>query len=88
MKKQMKTGDLILFAGKSVISSAIMCITGIPFSSLGMVIRLPDKYTKKEKLFVIEISDDADLADAFREDKQGKDCSILCSPDSRRLLYL
>lgn len=71
MKKQMKTGDLILFSGRSLMSGAISCITGLPYSSIGMVIRLPDKYTKKEKLYVIEVTEDVDVADAFREDKQG-----------------
>lgn len=97
MKKQMKTGDLILYAGKSLVSSAITCITGLPFSSLGMVIRLPDKYTKKERLYVIEVSDDSsDIADAYREDKQGmerKEAKLffflpVCLLSTRRFLHL
>eukprot|EP01126_Amoeba_proteus_P065159 TRINITY_DN9219_c0_g1_i3.p1 TRINITY_DN9219_c0_g1~~TRINITY_DN9219_c0_g1_i3.p1 ORF type:complete len:540 (-),score=84.34 TRINITY_DN9219_c0_g1_i3:12-1574(-) len=70
IKQKMKTGDLIFFSGRTPLSMALMCVSGQPFSSVGMVVKIPEKYTQKKRLFIMEISTDQYMPDAFREDRE------------------
>lgn len=56
MKHRLKTGDLLLFHESGLLGDAMSLATNSPFSRVGMVFRLPDKYTGREKVFLLEIT--------------------------------
>lgn len=57
---QFKTGDLIVFGGVGLISTLIKLYTNSEYSSLGIVVSLPNKYTEKEELHVVEVTRNID----------------------------
>ena len=59
MKHRLKTGDLLLFHESGLLGDAMTLATNTPFSRVGMVFRLPDKYTGREKVFLLEITQNA-----------------------------
>lgn len=62
MKHRLKTGDLLLFHESGLLGSAISLATNTFYSRVGMVLRLPDKYTEKEKVFLLEITQNPQTA--------------------------
>lgn len=42
IRNKLKTGDIILFSGKGLISAGIMAMTRSPWSHVGMVLKLPE----------------------------------------------
>jgi len=53
LRNLIKTGDLIEFASRGVIGSAIMAITGKKVSHCSLVVRLP--YNNSERRYIIEL---------------------------------
>jgi len=63
-----KTGDLIAYSGNGVVAAATKLITNSPFSHLGMIFRLPNKWTRKDELYVVEFTNNIDgLADVYSD---------------------
>lgn len=42
LREQLKTGDLVLFSGRSLSSRLVRVFTGSPWSHIGLVVRMPD----------------------------------------------
>jgi hypothetical protein len=65
-----KTGDLLLYSGNGITAALTKLTTGTPFSHCGIVVKLANKWTKEEELYVIESSSNMeDFRDAFKEEK-------------------
>lgn len=63
-----KTGDLLIFSGIGALHSMNKLITNSPYSHVGMVFRLPNKWTRRDDLFVLEVAKNAEgFLDAFLE---------------------
>lgn len=56
IKKELKTGDLIVFHEDGVLGTFVNIITNSYFSRIGMVIKSYNKYTEKEKLYLVELT--------------------------------
>jgi len=68
IKKNFKSGDVILYSEVGLISTVPRLLGNCNYSRAGMVIRLPNKYTEKIKLYVIEITRNFDkFVDAYKE---------------------
>lgn len=64
----MKTGDLILYSGTNMIHSMTKIENGSFFSSAGLVVELPNKWTSQLELFVLEPSENrSGVFDPFAE---------------------
>eukprot|EP00029_Vermamoeba_vermiformis_P005767 TRINITY_DN2094_c0_g1_i1.p1 TRINITY_DN2094_c0_g1~~TRINITY_DN2094_c0_g1_i1.p1 ORF type:complete len:851 (-),score=215.87 TRINITY_DN2094_c0_g1_i1:61-2565(-) len=55
-KGKYKTGDLIVYSGIGTTHSIVKSLSGSKYSRVGMVVELPNKYTQKKKLYILEIS--------------------------------
>ena len=55
-KERFQTGDLLLFSchGPLAVYTKLLC--NIQFSSLGLIVVLPNKYTQKNEYYVLEIT--------------------------------
>jgi len=63
-----KTGDMIAFSGRSVSDVYRRLSTGTPFSHIGVVVHVPNKYTKDEELYICEVcSNTNNLLDPFHK---------------------
>lgn len=63
-----KTGDLLLYGGLGLNASLTRLVTSSPFSGVGLVLRLPNKYTRQDELYVAEFGRNIDgQADSFSE---------------------
>jgi hypothetical protein len=49
-----QTGDVIAFSGRTLLACMIKFDTDSPYSHLGVVIRMPDPFTGKEEIFIVE----------------------------------
>eukprot|EP00013_Stygamoeba_regulata_P015325 CAMPEP_0177688800 /NCGR_PEP_ID=MMETSP0447-20121125/34840_1 /TAXON_ID=0 /ORGANISM="Stygamoeba regulata, Strain BSH-02190019" /LENGTH=621 /DNA_ID=CAMNT_0019199103 /DNA_START=34 /DNA_END=1896 /DNA_ORIENTATION=- len=58
----MKSGDLILYSGIGLIPTLVKLDANPPafFSSVGIVLRLPNKWTEKEEVYVFEVTRNID----------------------------
>lgn len=64
----LKTGDLILFDGLGLLSAATKLARNSPFSSIGLVVVLPDKWSNKDETFILEVSRNIDnMRDGFTQ---------------------
>jgi hypothetical protein len=67
-KKQMKTGDLILYNETGLLPTMMKLASNSSISRVGMVLILPNKYTEKKKRYILEITRNTDkFQDAIRE---------------------
>eukprot|EP01124_Arcella_intermedia_P026110 TRINITY_DN4832_c0_g1_i1.p1 TRINITY_DN4832_c0_g1~~TRINITY_DN4832_c0_g1_i1.p1 ORF type:complete len:459 (-),score=104.38 TRINITY_DN4832_c0_g1_i1:65-1369(-) len=65
-----RTGDLVVYSGRGPVHEALKLYSGQPYSTVGMIVKLPNKYTHKESIYVLECTSNQDLMlDAFHEDK-------------------
>lgn len=79
----LKTGDLILFDGLGLLSAATKLARNSPFSSVGLVLILPDKWSGKDEVFILEASRNVDsMRDGFTQ--QG-DTGVCLFPLAERL---
>ncbi|KAL6064799.1 rhodopsin [Balamuthia mandrillaris] len=63
-----KTGDLIAYSGIGFLHSINKLSSNSNYSHVGVVFRLPNKWTKREDLYILEISRNTDkFLDAFVE---------------------
>eukprot|EP01130_Rhizamoeba_saxonica_P007273 TRINITY_DN2937_c0_g1_i4.p1 TRINITY_DN2937_c0_g1~~TRINITY_DN2937_c0_g1_i4.p1 ORF type:complete len:360 (-),score=88.75 TRINITY_DN2937_c0_g1_i4:20-1099(-) len=68
-KDHLQTGDLILFGEVGFLSVITQLLGNVPYSRVGMVVRLPNQYTEKEKLYIFELTRNFDkFQNAFTED--------------------
>lgn len=66
--RNMRTGDLILYSGIGVTDAIGKILSGTRYSRVGLVVRMPNKYTGREKLYVFEVTRNLGRElDAFRE---------------------
>lgn len=80
-----KTGDLILFDGLGMLSAATKLARNSPFSSVGLVVILPDKWSGKDESFVLEATRNIDrMRDGFT---QLGDSGISLFPLGERLYH-
>lgn len=64
--KKFHTGDLILFSGAGPQHTAARLLSGSNYSSVGILLQLPNRWTKKLDWFVMEASENCDkLLDPF-----------------------
>ena len=52
---QFKTGDLILYSGVGVLPALTKVMTGCPYSHVGLVVEMPNRWTKLPELYVVEL---------------------------------
>jgi len=52
--------DLLIFSGIGALHSMNKLITNSPYSHVGMVFRLPNKWTRRDDLFVLEVAKNAE----------------------------
>lgn len=65
---QFRTGDLISYGTYGLVAAATRLATNAPVSRSGVVLRLPNKYTRRDELYVVEMGSNHDgEADAFSE---------------------
>lgn len=50
-----KTGDLLFFSGYGYVNSCIQLLDNTPFTSVGMILRLPNKYVCERILLTGEV---------------------------------
>lgn len=63
-----KTGDLIAYSGIGALHSMTKLATNSPYSHVGMIFRLPNKWTRRDDLFVLEVArNNEGFLDAFLE---------------------
>jgi hypothetical protein len=48
--------DLIAYSGIGALHSMTKLITNSPYSHVGMIFRLPNKWTRRDDLFVLEVA--------------------------------
>lgn len=65
---QFQTGDLLLYNTPDLVSTLVKLSTLQPFSRVGMIVKLPNKYTECLETYVVEITRNLDgFLDAFAE---------------------
>jgi phosphatidylinositol phospholipase C delta len=65
-----KTGDLISYSAPGILSSITKLVTNAPFSQVGLILKLPNKYTHQEELYLLEVTRNIDqFVDVFTEEK-------------------
>ena len=66
--KKFRNGDLILFSGAGPQNTASRLLTGSNYSSIGILLQFPNRWTKAIEWFVLEATDNCDkLLDPFGE---------------------
>lgn len=55
-----KTGDLILYSGRSPLDVVLQLNSGVPYSHVGMIVEVPNPITDKRSLYVLEVTQDLD----------------------------
>jgi hypothetical protein len=69
--RNMQTGDLILYSGVGSTDSLCKLLSGTRYSRVGLVVRIPNKWTGREKLFVYEVTRNLGKElDAFKDTNQ------------------
>lgn len=58
--KKFKTGDLILFSGAGPQNTAVRLLNGSNYSSAGILLQLPNRWTKQNEWYVLEASENCD----------------------------
>lgn len=56
LRKSVKTGDLVVYQETGFLGLGMSLATNSPYSRVGMILRLPDKYTGRERPYVIELT--------------------------------
>lgn len=68
ISKQMKTGDLILYSGHGCFDAVSKIYSGSQYSRVGIVLKIPNRHTKKLNLYVAESGRNiGGFIDAFKE---------------------
>jgi len=68
IENEFKNGDLILYTGIGVPSALSQLATNSPFTCVGLVLKLPNKWTQKEEFYILEVTRNTDrFNDAFEE---------------------
>ena len=52
---KMNSGDLIAYDAPGIIGTSIKVVTDSPYSHVGLVLRIPNKWTEERELYVMEI---------------------------------
>jgi hypothetical protein len=66
-----KSGDLLLYSGVGLIPNLIKLRSATPFSHLGIILKLNNKWSKEEELYIVEATSNPDnYIDAFKEVKR------------------
>lgn len=52
---EMKSGDLIAYSGTGIISTTTKLKNDCEYSHLGLVVKLPNKWTQERELYVLEV---------------------------------
>mmetsp|Transcript_28591 Transcript_28591/g.79906 ORF Transcript_28591/g.79906 Transcript_28591/m.79906 type:complete len:818 (+) Transcript_28591:47-2500(+) len=52
---QFKTGDVIMYSGIGLLPSLTKVMTGCPYSHCGVVVEMPNRWTKLPELYVVEV---------------------------------
>lgn len=69
---QFKTGDMILYDSYGLFPSLMKLTTNTPYGACGMVLKMPNKYTLEDELFVMEVTRNVnDHSDAFTDTHSG-----------------
>lgn len=50
-----KTGDLIAYSGVGLLPELTKAMTGCPYTHLGLIVEMPNKWTKVKELYVVEL---------------------------------
>lgn len=67
--KAIKTGDLILYDGYGMNATVMKCKTFTPFTNVGIVVVIPNKWTGKDELHVVELTRNLDkMVDPYSEE--------------------
>lgn len=53
--EHMQTGDIIAYDAPGIIAGATKVVTDHPYSHVGMVVKIPNKWTEERELYVMEI---------------------------------
>eukprot|EP01087_Luapelamoeba_hula_P008534 TRINITY_DN2134_c0_g1_i4.p1 TRINITY_DN2134_c0_g1~~TRINITY_DN2134_c0_g1_i4.p1 ORF type:complete len:881 (-),score=144.54 TRINITY_DN2134_c0_g1_i4:21-2663(-) len=65
---EMKTGDLIVYSGTGLLAALTQLATNAPYSHVGVIVKLPNKWTSEEELYVVELTKNHNgFQDAFKE---------------------
>jgi hypothetical protein len=56
LRKSVKTGDLVVYQETGFLGLTMSLVTNSPYSRVGMILRLPDKYTGRERPYVVELT--------------------------------
>jgi len=71
IENEFKTGDLILYAGIGVPPALSQIAANSFYTSVGLVIKLPNKWTEKDELYILEVTRNVDhFNDAFEEEER------------------
>ena len=52
---QMKAGNLIAFNAPGIIATSLQLVSNSPFSHVGLIVEMPNKYTDEEELYLLEV---------------------------------
>jgi len=67
-KRQIKTGDLVVFNEVGVLPTLTKLMSNSNYSRVGLAVRLPNKWTTKDRLYILEITRNRSaFQDAYRE---------------------
>lgn len=67
----MKSGDLLFYSGTDIVESMIKIETGINYSSVGLIIELPNQWTHVKEQYILELCHNegkSALLDPFRDE--------------------
>lgn len=65
---KMKNGDLILYDGIGCLDSVTKIYSGSQYSRIGIILKMPNRFTKKPKLYVAEITRNVgNFLDAYKQ---------------------
>jgi len=72
LRKRVKTGDLVVFQESGFPGLAMSLATNSAYSRVAMILRLPDKYTGRERPYLIEVtSNPQKFIDTITEEPSG-----------------
>ncbi|KAH3768078.1 protein transport protein SEC16B [Pelomyxa schiedti] len=67
-KSKFKPGDIILFSGAGPVPTLAKMISGMPFSHVGLIVSLPNKWTREPELYLFELTRNTErFVDAYHE---------------------
>eukprot|EP00013_Stygamoeba_regulata_P023701 CAMPEP_0177645366 /NCGR_PEP_ID=MMETSP0447-20121125/9209_1 /TAXON_ID=0 /ORGANISM="Stygamoeba regulata, Strain BSH-02190019" /LENGTH=607 /DNA_ID=CAMNT_0019147841 /DNA_START=52 /DNA_END=1875 /DNA_ORIENTATION=+ len=73
--REFKSGDLIAYSGIGLVASLAKLESNSCFSNLGIVVKLPNKYTDRNELYLLEVTRNLDsLFDPFSDSPRNGVC--------------